>query len=57
LSTGLPTRNAVVTQGQPCLPGSGWTGNCFWAFKPDPTKNEGNPIIRIDSGYPGASVI
>jgi Flp pilus assembly protein TadG len=53
LSTGLPTRNAVVTQGQPCLPGSGWAGSCFWAFKPDATKNEGNPIIRIDSGYPG----
>lgn len=53
VSAGLPTATRVVTQGQSCLPGSGWlpTQACYYAT---PTNN---PIIRIDSAYAGAAVV
>lgn len=51
VSTGLPTATRVVTQGEPCQAGSGWTGNCFWATP------AGNPIIRIDSAYNGPAQV
>jgi Flp pilus assembly protein TadG len=53
VSTSLPTSTRVVTQGQNCLPGSGWAPNlaCYFA-----TPNR-NPIIRIDSAYAGAAVV
>lgn len=59
LGPGLPTRTGVVTQGEPCLPGSGWTGNCFWAKQVDIAGKEtwGSPIIRVDSAYAGEATV
>jgi Flp pilus assembly protein TadG len=53
VSTSLPTATRVVTQGQSCLPGSGWatSRSCYYA-----TPNN-NPIVRVDSAYAGAAVV
>lgn len=51
VSASLPTATRVVTQGNPCLPGSNWTGSCYWATP------AGNPIIRIDSAYEGPAQV
>lgn len=51
ISPALPTRTAVVTMGEPCLPGSRWTGTCYWATP------AGNPIIRVDNAFDGPATI
>ncbi len=53
VSASLPTATRVITQGQNCLPASGWATNqaCYYA-----TPNN-NPIIRVDSAYAGAAVV
>jgi len=51
LSPNIPSRIAIVTQGQPCQPQSGLTGTCYWATP------QGNPIVRVDNWNPGETQI
>ncbi len=53
ISSGTPSRIAVVTMGNPCSAGSGHASNltCYWAT-PD-----GNPIVRVDNWNPGVTTI
>lgn len=53
VSLGLPSATRVVTQGQSCLPGSGWPSSqaCYFATPSN------NPIVRVDSAYAGAAVV
>jgi hypothetical protein len=53
ISSGVPSRTAVVTMGNPCSAGSGHSTSltCYWA-----TPN-GNPIVRVDNWNAGVTTI
>jgi Flp pilus assembly protein TadG len=51
ISNTIPSRTAVVTMGQACLPQSGLTGTCYWS------TSSGAPIIRVDNWNSGQTTV